>query len=98
MLAALCESPRLARDLLAVPGAKLHSEGSDGATVLFDVAHFEKVASIMQAKRRRQVSEEQKVRLRAAGKAYRFQPQANLGQDHGDKSQNDAIHGPPEAA
>jgi len=42
-----------ARKLAALPGAILWQDGSDGATVLFDVALFSRVAKLMHPKRRR---------------------------------------------
>jgi hypothetical protein len=38
----------------------VHQDGSDGMTVLFDVADFAKVAEVMKPRRRRQMNDEQK--------------------------------------
>jgi hypothetical protein len=43
-------------------------------TVLFDVGDFDKVAEVMHPRRRRQVSEAERERLRTLGAKYRFQP------------------------
>jgi hypothetical protein len=37
-----------------------HQDGSDGITIVFDVADFSEVAKVMKPRRRRQMSEEQK--------------------------------------
>ena len=42
-----------ARKLATLPGVTLWQDGSDGATVLFDVADFARVAKVMGPKRRR---------------------------------------------
>ena len=49
-----------ARKLAALPGATLWQDGDDGATVLFDVADFRRVAEIMHPRRCRQLSPEQR--------------------------------------
>ena len=60
------------RKLAALPGAKLHQHGSDGAIILFDVACFPEVAKVMRPIRRRRMSPEQRARLSEAGAKYRF--------------------------
>jgi hypothetical protein len=50
--------------LLTIPGVALQQDGSDGRTVLFDVADFEAVVEIMKPRVRRHVSEGQKVAAR----------------------------------
>jgi hypothetical protein len=93
-LAVFCESPRLGLQLLAIPDATLHTDGSDGLTILFPADHFEVVAQIMEAHKRRRLSEARKQQLREVGEAYRFQPRLKVTAEHGDKSENDAIqHG-----
>jgi hypothetical protein len=62
-----------ARKLAALPGATLWQDGSDGATVLFDVAEFPRVAQIMHPRRRRAGSEKLCAHLRAVGAKTRFQ-------------------------
>jgi hypothetical protein len=45
--------PRLAKKIAALPTARVHQDGDDGTTIVFDVAQFDAVAKIMQPKRRR---------------------------------------------
>lgn len=66
LLAACTDRPRpqTVRALLEIPGAELVQEGSDGCNVTFPVEHFERVAEIMEARRRPQYTAEQLDRLR----------------------------------
>jgi len=61
-----------AKRLKALPGVKVHQDGSDGVTVLFPVERFDQVADIMHPRRRRIVSEKERARLKRMGKAYLF--------------------------
>jgi hypothetical protein len=61
-----------ARKLAALPGAILWQDGSDGATVLFDVALFPRVAKLMDPRRCRRLSPEQRAKLIEAGAKHRF--------------------------
>lgn len=45
--------PKLARKIAALPGCRVHQDGSDGMTIVFDAEHFDAVAKIMRPKRRR---------------------------------------------
>jgi hypothetical protein len=67
--------------LKALPFTKVVQDGDDGANVLFHVDHFEEVAAIMHPRRRRQVSEAERARLRGVGAKYRFQPGYKADQD-----------------
>jgi hypothetical protein len=53
----------IAKRLADLPGLKLHHNGDHEKTFLFDVADFEKVAEIVQPRRRRQLTEEQRAVL-----------------------------------
>jgi hypothetical protein len=44
----------------------VHQEGADEAIVTFDVADLETVASVLGAKRRRPVADDQRARLKTA--------------------------------
>ena len=61
-----------ARKLAALSGASLWQDGSDGATVLFDVALFPQVARLMHPRRCRRLSDEQRAKLIEAGAKHRF--------------------------
>lgn len=52
--------PITVRRLQATGMCTLHRDGSDGATLLFDVRDFETIARIVQPRLRRQVSEAQR--------------------------------------
>jgi hypothetical protein len=60
------------RKLAALPCVALWQDGSDGLTVLFDVAHFPAVAKVMHPRRCRRPTPEQQERLVEAGTKYRF--------------------------
>jgi hypothetical protein len=60
------------RKLAALPGVTLLHDGSDGATVLFNVADFARVAKIMHPRRCRRLSAEQRAKLAEAGAKHRF--------------------------
>jgi len=60
--------PNVAGVLRRLPCCRVHQDGDFGElTALFDVADFPKVAQIMRPRRRRQVSPEQRERLRGMG-------------------------------
>ena len=61
-----------ARKLAALPGASLWQDGSDGATVLLDVALFPQVAKLMHPRRCRRLTPEQRAKLLEAGAKHRF--------------------------
>jgi hypothetical protein len=69
MLAASIDGhPNVAGVLRRLPCCRVHQDGDNGElTVLFDVADFAKVARIMRPRRRRQVSPQERDRLRAMG-------------------------------
>jgi hypothetical protein len=58
----------LARKLAALPGVKLWQDGNDGATVLFDVADFGRVAKVMRPKRRRKPPTQAQLNALAEGR------------------------------
>jgi hypothetical protein len=68
-----------ARRLKALPFVKVHTDGSDGVTVLFPPEHLDQVADLLQLRRRRRISEGERQRLAALGRKHGFQPrQAGL--------------------
>jgi hypothetical protein len=72
-LAAVTNKPgATARKLAALPAAILWQDGSDGATVLFDVALLPQVAKLMHLRRCRRMSPEQRAKLIEAGTKHRF--------------------------
>jgi hypothetical protein len=73
-LAAATDRPgRAARKLAALPTVSLVQDGSDGVTVLFDVADFATVAKIMRPRRRRGGDKKALRRLAEVGAKTRFQ-------------------------
>lgn len=60
------------RRLCALPCVTVHQESADEAIVTFDVADLETVASVLGAKRRRRLSDDQRARLKTAGARTRF--------------------------
>ena len=53
--------PKVAGRLRRLPCCRVHQDGDDGElTVVFDAAHFPKVARILRPRRRRRVSPEQR--------------------------------------
>jgi hypothetical protein len=72
-LAAVTNKPgSTARKLAALPGASVWQDGSDGITVVFDVALFPRVAKLMHPRRCRRLSPEQRAKLIEAGAKHRF--------------------------
>jgi len=54
--------------LTRLPFTTVVQDGDDGGNVLFDATHFDKIAQLMKARKRRRLSEEQR---RAAGERLR---------------------------
>ncbi len=66
--------PNVAGVLRRLRCCQVHQDGDFGElTVVFDVADFDKVAAIMKPRRRRQVSEEERERLRLMSAKFGFQ-------------------------
>lgn len=63
---------RVANRLKALPFAAVAQDGDDGATVLFDIEHFDAVAEILKPRRRRRLTDAQ--RQRAAEHLRQYQP------------------------
>src|SRR5262245_28284524 len=63
--------PSAAHKLVAVPGVRIHQDGGSGGeiTFTFPADSFDAVAAIVQPKRRRRLSPEQRERLVAVGQA-----------------------------
>jgi len=51
----------IAHRLMLLPCCEVQQDGSDGVTVLFDLADFEEVAAIIQPRRRRRLKEAQRL-------------------------------------
>jgi hypothetical protein len=62
----------VARALRSLPCCQVEQDGSDGVTVLFDVADFETVAELMQPHRKRRMTPEQRQAAVDRLAAYRF--------------------------
>jgi len=60
----------IANRLKALPYTQVAQDGDDGANVVFDVKHFDKVAQIMKPRRRRQVTEAERQRLAEMSRLY----------------------------
>jgi hypothetical protein len=74
MLAAVTDKAGpIARKLAALPRTTLWQNGSDGATVLFDVADFAEVANVLHPRRNRRLSDAQ--RQRCAEHLAKVRPQ-----------------------
>jgi hypothetical protein len=67
-------SGKSARRLKDLPFVQVHTDGSDGVTVLFSPNHLNLVADLLQLRRRRRVSDRERQRLAALGRKYGFQP------------------------
>jgi hypothetical protein len=71
--------PRIAKQVAAIPGVVLHQDGDDEKTFVFPVSLFDQVAAIVEPKRIKQLTGEQKAKLVEAGQVYRFQAGAKEG-------------------
>lgn len=72
-LGAWCGSPRVACKLVRLPGVTVHQRGDGEATVTFHPRDLPAVATLLQCRRRRKVSEATLARLRAMAAARRDQ-------------------------
>jgi len=69
---------KIAKQLLSLSSTTIHQHGDDGVTVLFHVDDFDAVAEHLKPRRRRQVSEQERVRLAELGrKNLKMRRQAN---------------------
>ena len=69
MLAAFSSRPSIRKSLDRLVFGRIAQWASDGATLVFDVKHFDEVSEVMLPKRKRRLSEEHRRKLSAAGKA-----------------------------
>jgi hypothetical protein len=60
---------QVAPAVLALPGASLYTDGDDGMTLTFPVAHFARVAELIRCYRRRQYTPEQREAMAARARA-----------------------------
>lgn len=74
MLAAYSGSRLKRKELAALDCVELYVEGDHELTVIFDVADFDRVAAVLEPKRRRRLSPEQRAACAERLKAYHFQP------------------------
>jgi hypothetical protein len=89
MLAAFTTGREIRARLLALDCVRVHQDGRDGGhpetTVLFDAADFTRVAAVIEPKRRRRLSPEQRAACADRLKAYQFQPTGHARNErHGD--------------
>jgi len=61
----------------SLPYAKISQDGDDGMNIIFPAEHFEQVAEIVQPRRRRRLSEENRARLVESGRQFHFSPGSN---------------------
>ena len=73
-----CHSKK-ANQVAAIPGVLVHQDGDDEKTFVFPVTLFGPVAAIVEPKRTKQLTDEQKAKLIYAGKPHQFQAGANEG-------------------
>ncbi len=71
--------PRIAKQVEAIPGIVLHQDGNYEKTFVFPVDLFDQVAAIVELKRVKRLTDEQRARLVEAGQLYRFQAGAKDG-------------------
>lgn len=71
-LAAYTASPSVGRRLESIPGVRVHQRGDKELTIVFVPELMRVVCDLLQCKRRRQLSLDQRSRLVAAGAASRF--------------------------
>ena len=60
LAACIDKHPLIIKRVSKLPFMTLHQHGNDGANLLFDVEHFDKVIKFMKPYKRRKLSEEQK--------------------------------------
>jgi hypothetical protein len=70
---------RIAKQVAAIPGVVLHQDGDDEKTFVFPVSLFDKVAAIVEPKRVKRLTDEQKAKLVDAGQVYQFKAGAKEG-------------------
>ena len=72
-LAACTRGPgKIVQRLRALPFAEVTQDGDDGANVAFPLEHFEEMAEIMQPRKRRRLSEEQRRQSVERLRKYQF--------------------------
>ena len=75
MLAAKTDTSGLtSRRLKALPFVQVHTDGSDGVTVLFAPDHLDVIANLLQLRGRRRISDQERERLTALIRKHSFQP------------------------
>jgi hypothetical protein len=71
--------PRIAKQVEAIPGVVLHQDGDDEKTFVFPLSLFDHVAAIVEPKRIKRLTDEQKSKLVEAGQFYQFKAGAKVG-------------------
>ncbi len=61
---------KMARRIAKLPGTVIHQDGDHEKTILFPVCVFDTIAEIVQPRKRRILSEEQKARLASQGNRF----------------------------
>ncbi len=62
----------IAKRLARLPFTKVVQDGDDGINLIFDIEHFDAIAAIVIPRKRRQVSESERQRLKEIGRQTRF--------------------------
>lgn len=67
-----------AKAVLQLPGVIVHQNGADGVTVLFREPQLSQVAQLLQLRRRRRVSDQERQRLVELGRQHGFQARSAI--------------------
>jgi len=87
---------RIAKQVGTIPGIVLRQDGDDEKTFVFPVGLFNQVAAIVEPKRIKRLTDEQKAKLHEAGKPYRFKDGAK--EEFPERQGPEKPKGDPEAA
>jgi hypothetical protein len=71
--------PKVAKNVTTIPGIVLHQDGDNEKTFLFPVELFDQVAAVVEPKRVKRLTNEQRARLVEAGQLYQFHAGAKEG-------------------
>jgi hypothetical protein len=73
-LASYCAEPQIRRHLLRLEGAKLRQDGDRECLISIPAAGFDEAARLLRARRKRQLTDEERARRKAAMVALRLRP------------------------
>lgn len=76
-LAAFVQTRHLLDRLIGVPGAEISQEADCEIRIVFDPRHFQQVARILDCRRQRRLTPENRERLVEAGRRHRFESGAS---------------------